>query len=81
MGKARDLLGFLPPSWASYILHMRPRAFGIVAAHFSVGAILASGNTSDRQGDIMVPRHHLACSAHVCWPSYAGSDLRTWLPD
>ena len=42
MSEMRSLLRFLPHSWGAYILHMRPRAFPIVAAHFSVGVILAS---------------------------------------
>jgi 4-hydroxybenzoate polyprenyltransferase len=42
MSRARELLKVFPASWRPYILHMRPRAFGIVAAHFSVGAMLAS---------------------------------------
>lgn len=42
MSKARELLKVFPSSWRPYILHMRPRAFGVVAAHFSVGAMLAS---------------------------------------
>jgi 4-hydroxybenzoate polyprenyltransferase len=42
VSKARELLKIFPPSWRPYILHMRPRAFGIVAAHFSVGAMLVN---------------------------------------
>ena len=41
--KVRSLLRLFPRSWRPYILHMRPRAFPIVAAHFSVGALLACG--------------------------------------
>lgn len=43
MVKTRNLLGLLPRSWQPYVLHMRPRAFPVVAAHFSVGVMLASG--------------------------------------
>jgi 4-hydroxybenzoate polyprenyltransferase len=43
LAKLRGLLSYLPAPWRPYILHMRPRAFPIVAAHFSVGAMLASG--------------------------------------
>jgi 4-hydroxybenzoate polyprenyltransferase len=38
----RRLLHLFPASWRPYIRHMRLRAFPLVAAHFSVGAILAS---------------------------------------
>ena len=33
----------LPPGWLPYLLHLRPRAWPIVAAHMSVGALLAVG--------------------------------------
>ena len=42
MRKTPSLLRFFPRSWRPYILHMRPRAFPVVAAHFSVGVMLAS---------------------------------------
>jgi 4-hydroxybenzoate polyprenyltransferase len=42
VSKTRSLLRFFPRSWHPYILHMRPRAFPVVAAHFSVGVMLAS---------------------------------------
>jgi 4-hydroxybenzoate polyprenyltransferase len=37
----RRLMRLFPASWRPYIRHMRLRAFPLVAAHFSVGAILA----------------------------------------
>jgi lycopene elongase/hydratase (dihydrobisanhydrobacterioruberin-forming) len=33
----------LPPGWLPYLLHLRPRAWPIVAAHMSVGVLLAIG--------------------------------------
>ena len=33
----------LPSSWVPYVLHLRPRAWGIVTAHMSVGFLLANG--------------------------------------
>ncbi len=33
----------LPPGWLPYLLHLRPRAWAIVAAHMSVGFLLANG--------------------------------------
>ena len=33
----------LPPGWLPYLLHLRPRAWFIVAAHMSVGFLLANG--------------------------------------
>jgi 4-hydroxybenzoate polyprenyltransferase len=33
----------LPAGWLPYLLHLRPRAWPIVAAHMSVGALLALG--------------------------------------
>jgi 4-hydroxybenzoate polyprenyltransferase len=33
----------LPAGWLPYLLHLRPRAWPIVAAHMSVGALLAIG--------------------------------------
>jgi 4-hydroxybenzoate polyprenyltransferase len=42
--KIRKLLRrILPAGWLPYLLHLRPRAWPIVAAHMSVGFILASG--------------------------------------
>ncbi|MBN1265170.1 MAG: UbiA prenyltransferase family protein [Anaerolineales bacterium] len=35
----------LPDSWVPYILHLRPRAWPIVAAHMSAGFFLANGFT------------------------------------
>ena len=33
----------LPPGWLPYLLHLRPRAWPIVAAHMTVGFLLANG--------------------------------------
>ena len=33
----------LPAGWPPYLLHLRPRAWPIVAAHLSVGFFLANG--------------------------------------
>lgn len=42
--KIRDLLSkILPESWVPYLLHLRPRAWPIVAAHMAVGFLLANG--------------------------------------
>lgn len=42
--KTREFLHrTLPPSWLPYLLHLRPRAWPIVAAHMSVGFLLANG--------------------------------------
>jgi 4-hydroxybenzoate polyprenyltransferase len=43
MRTRRFLSTVLPPSWLPYVLHLRPRAWGIVAAHMSVGFFLANG--------------------------------------
>ena len=41
---ARQFLArILPSSWIPYVLHLRPRAWGIVTAHMSVGFLLANG--------------------------------------
>lgn len=41
---ARNILErILPARWLPYLLHLRPRAWPIVAAHMSVGALLAIG--------------------------------------
>ena len=37
------LARILPSSWVPYVLHLRPRAWGIVTAHMSVGFLLANG--------------------------------------
>ncbi len=42
--KTRTVLSkVLPPGWLPYLLHLRPRAWGIVGAHMSVGFLLANG--------------------------------------
>ena len=42
--KTRKFLSrVLPPGWLPYLLHLRPRAWPIVAAHMSVGFLLANG--------------------------------------
>jgi len=44
--KIRTLLEkILPSSWVPYVLHLRPRAWPIVAAHMSAGFFLANGFT------------------------------------
>lgn len=42
--KIREFISkVLPESWVPYLLHLRPRAWPIVAAHMSVGFFLANG--------------------------------------
>ena len=42
--KTRELAQrILPSGWLPYLLHLRPRAWPIVAAHMSVGFVLANG--------------------------------------
>jgi 4-hydroxybenzoate polyprenyltransferase len=41
---ARDLFArVIPASWMPYVLHLRPRAMGIVIAHMSAGFLLSNG--------------------------------------
>ncbi len=55
------LVRILPPSWVPYVLHLRPRAVGIVAAHMSVGFLLANGL------DLSGPRLSRWVLAVVAW--------------
>jgi 4-hydroxybenzoate polyprenyltransferase len=61
--KTRKLLRkILPAGWLPYLLHLRPRAWPIVAAHMSVGFLLANGF------DLTTDALHRWLLAVLAWP-------------